>query len=213
MREHDLRVLCDEAYFDIRLDGGRSRSLASLPGMQERCVILFTFAKKYAMGGWRLGASIAPAALTDVFIKLNTNMESCTNHFTQYAAAEALTGDQSGAQRILAVLKQRRDVGARLLNATEGVTCLTPDTTFYLYPNVTGAMKNGGFTDYETFRRAVLKETGVSMCTRAHFGDPLAGEDQFYLRLSYSGIESDQIEEGLTRMKTYLESGYREPKH
>ena len=100
--EHDLYVLCDEAYFDIRLDGGASRSLASLPGMQERCVILYTFAKKYAMGGWRLGASIASRRpITDVFIKLNTNLESCTNHFAQYAAVEALTGDQSGARRIL----------------------------------------------------------------------------------------------------------------
>ena len=62
----------------------------------------------------------------------------------------------------------------------------------------------------ETFRRALLRETGVSMCTRAHFGDPLReDEDQFYLRLSYSGIESDQIEEGLTRMKTFVENGYR----
>jgi len=205
VREHDLYVLLDEAYFDIRLDGGQSRSLASLPGMQERCVILFTFAKRYAMGGWRLGACIAPKEITDVFIKLNTNLESCTNHFTQYAAVEALTGDQSAARRILGALKERRDVGLSVLNDTEGVTCLKAETTFYLYPNITGAMKKGGFAAYEDFRRAVLRETGVSMCTRAHFGDPLVGEDQYYLRLSYSGIACEEIEEGLTRLKAFLE--------
>jgi aspartate/methionine/tyrosine aminotransferase len=69
-------------------------------------------------------------------------------------------------------------------------------------------MKRGGFADSESFRRSVLKETGVSFCTRAHFGDPLEGEDQYYLRLSYSGIASDEIEEGLTGMKAFLESRY-----
>ena len=75
-------------------------------------MILYTFSKKYAMGGWRLGASIAPKHIIDVFIKLNTNLESCTNHFVQYAAVEALTGDQGGARRIISMLKERRDVGA-----------------------------------------------------------------------------------------------------
>ena len=59
VRAHDLMVLCDEAYFDVRFEGA-SRSLASLPGMRERCVILYTFSKKYAMTGWRLGAAIGP---------------------------------------------------------------------------------------------------------------------------------------------------------
>ena len=204
--EHDLRVLCDEAYFDVRLDGGRSRSLASLPGMQERCVILFTFAKRYAMGGWRLGAAIGPKDIIDVIIMLNTNMESCTNHFVQWAGVEALTGDQSGAERILEVLRERRDVGAPILASTEGITCHRPVTTFYLYPNVTGAMRRVGSADYETFRRTLLRETGVSMCTRGQFGDPLPGEEQYYLRFSYSGIDSAQIEEGLTILRGYLES-------
>ena len=66
-------------------------------------------------------------------------------------------------------------------------------------------MKRGGFADSESFRQSVLRETGVSFCTRAHFGDPLEDEDQSYLRLSYSGIASDEIEEGLTRMKTFVE--------
>jgi aspartate/methionine/tyrosine aminotransferase len=209
--EHDLRVLCDEAYFDVRLDGGTGRSLASLPGMQDRCVILFTFAKRYAMGGWRLGAAIGPRDIIDVIVTLNTNMESCTNTFVQWAGVEALTGDQSGARKILQTLRERRDVGVPILASMEGVTCHKPDTTFYFYPNITGAMKKGGYADYESFRRTLLRETGVSMCTRAMFGDPLPGEEQRYLRLSYSGIDTDQIEEGLTRFKAFLESDYREP--
>jgi aspartate/methionine/tyrosine aminotransferase len=209
--EHDLQVLCDEAYFDVRFDGGKGRSLASLPGMQDRCVILFTFAKRYAMGGWRLGAAVGPKDIIDVIVTLNTNVESCTNTFVQWAGVEALTGDQSGAAKILEQLRKRRDAGVPILASTEGVTCHREESTFYFYPNITGAMKKGGYGDYETFRRTVLRETGVSMATRAMFGDPLPGEQQYHLRFSYSGIEVDQIEEGLNRLKTFLEGDYREP--
>ena len=209
--EHDLYVLLDEAYLEIRFDGGKGRSLASLPGMQDRCVILFTFAKRYGMGGWRLGAAIGPKNIIDVMIVLNTNFESCTNTFTQYAAVEALTGDQSGSQKIIEALHERRDVGAAILASTEGVTCYRPDATFYWWPNITGAMKKMGFADYETFRHTVLRETGVSVATRDMFGNPLPGEDQYYLRFSYSGIDTAQIEEGLTGLKAFLESDYREP--
>ena len=72
-------------------------------------------------------------------------------------------------------------------------------------------MKKGGYADYETFRRTVLGETGVSMATRAMFGDPLPGEQQYHLRFAYSGIEVDQIEEGLSKLIAFLESDYREP--
>ncbi len=203
-RRHDLFVLSDEAYFDVRY-AAPSRSIASLPGMQERTVILYTFSKKYAMTGWRLGAAIGPAWFIDVCTTLNTNVESCTNHFVQAAGVEALTGDQSGAQAILAELVRRRDAACDALNACPGITCLRPETTFYLYPNVTRAMALTGLTDYEDFRRAILAETGVSMCTRLHFGPELPGETQRYLRFAYSGLEVERIEEGLAALRTFLE--------
>ncbi len=204
-REHDLFVLCDEAYFDIRYEGA-SRSLASLPGMEERSLILYTFSKKFAMPGWRLGACAGPKWLIDIVAKLSVNDESCSNHFVQFAAVEALAGDQSGARAILETLKARRDTCVDLLNAIEGVRCFRPNATFYLFPNVTEAMRNKGFTDYEEFRRSALRETGVSFCTRAHFGRPLAGETERYIRFAYSGIDIDRIEEGLGKLKAYLES-------
>jgi aspartate/methionine/tyrosine aminotransferase len=95
--ENDLTVLVDEAYFDIRYEGA-SRSFAALPGIAERSVILYTFAKKFAMTGWRLGAAVGPKEIVDVIAKLNVNDESCSNHFNQFGAIEALTGNQSGAQ-------------------------------------------------------------------------------------------------------------------
>ena len=203
--KHDLYVLSDEAYFDIRYEG-RSRSIVSLPGMAERCVVLYTFSKKFAMTGWRLGAAIGPKEIIDVIIKLNVNDESCPNHFIQYGAIEGLTGDQSESRRILQILKERRNVAVDLLNTVEGVRCFRPNVTFYLYPNITWAMEKKGLKTYEEFRRGVLHHTGVSFCTRLHFGRPLPGESDYYIRLAYSGIDVDRIREGLGKFKEYLES-------
>jgi aspartate/methionine/tyrosine aminotransferase len=202
---HDLVVLCDEAYFDVRFKGA-SRSLASFPGMAERCVILYTFSKKYAMTGWRLGAAVGPAAIVDIITRLNVNWESCANHFTQYGALAALAGDQSGPVRMMAALRERRDAALAILNATPGVRCVAPETTFYLYPNVTGAVRRLGCDGHEDFRRRVLDATGVSFCTRLHFGHAREGETEYYLRLAYSGLDTEQIEEGLGKMRTLVES-------
>jgi len=203
--DNDLTVLCDEAYFDIRYEGA-SRSFAALPGMAERCVILYTFAKKFAMTGWRLGASIGPAEVVDVIAKINVNDESCSNHFNQYGAIEALTGDQSGSKRILEILHERRDAAVDALNAIDGVRCFRPHATFYLFPNVTAAMARKGCDDYEQFRLESLRATGVSFCTRLHFSRALPGETQRYIRLAYSGIDTPEIVEGLAALKDYLES-------
>jgi aspartate/methionine/tyrosine aminotransferase len=203
--KHDLYVLCDEAYFDIRYSG-RSRSLTSLPGMEERCVILYTFSKKYAMTGWRLGAAVGPKDIIDVIAKLNVNDESCSNHFIQYGAVEALTGDQSGCAKIIDTLRARRDKAFKIVNSIPGVCCFRPEVTFYLFPNVTELMRRMKLTDYDAFRVACLQKTGVSFCTRRHFGRPLEGEKQFYIRLAYSGIDLADVEEGLTRLKQFAES-------
>ncbi len=205
VRKHNLFVLCDEAYFDIRYEG-QSISFASLPAMAERCVILYTFSKKFAMTGWRLGASIGPKEIIDVIAKLNVNDESCPNHFIQYGAIKGLTGDQTEARQILATLKDRRDLAVDILNSIEGIHCFRPNATFYLFPNVTAAMQRKGLTDFEEFRRRVLTETGVSFCTRLHFGRPLAGEKNRYIRLAYSGIDKTEIEEGLMKFKAFIES-------
>jgi aspartate/methionine/tyrosine aminotransferase len=205
IKRYDLFVLCDEAYFDIRYEG-KSLSLATLPGMAQRCLLLYTFSKKFAMTGWRLGATIGPKEVIDVIAKLNVNDESCSNHFIQYGAIEALTGDQSGAREIVKTLQARRDMAVSMLNSIDGIRCFKPNATFYLFPNVTDVMKRKGFDDYAQFRKAALGETGVSFCTRLHFGRPLPGESQLYIRFAYSGIDVDDIEEGLTKFKKWLES-------
>lgn len=179
--------------------------MASFDGMEERCLILYTFSKKYAMTGWRLSASVGPKDIIDAIAKLNVNDESCSNHFIQYGAIEALTGDQSGHDEIIRILRARRDKAVEMLNSIPGVKCYKPNTTFYLFPNVTGLMQRKKLTDYDPFRKTVLHDTGVSFCTRKHFGRPLPGEKELYIRFAYSGINVDQIEEGLTKFRDWAQ--------
>jgi len=204
VRDHDLLVLDDEAYYDIRYSG-ESRSLASLPYMADRCVLLYTFSKKYAMTGWRVGAAIGPKDLIEAISRFNVNDESCTSHFIQHAAVEALTGPQDGHRDILEVLKLRRDKAVDMLNSIAGIRCYRPHATFYLFPNITEAMKIKGISHMNQFRTQALEQIGVSFCTRLHFGSPLPGETDSYIRLAYSGIDIDQIEEGLSKLKTFIE--------
>ena len=201
--KHDLWVLSDEAYFEMRYSGS-SKSIASLPGMQERTCILYTFSKKFAMTGWRLGAAIAPENLASVIAKLNTNDESCTTHFVQYGGVEGVRGDQSGVATMLGTLRERRDTAVSMLNAIPGVSVHSPNATFYLFPDVTEAMAKKGIDDLAMFAEKALHATGVSFCTRRHFGRPQAGEDRNYIRFAFSGINYDQIEEGLKKFSDWV---------
>ena len=203
--EHNLWVLSDEAYFEMRYSG-TSTSIASFPGMRERTVILYTFSKKFAMTGWRLGAAIGPDEVIAQITKINTNDESCTTHFVQAAGVEALQGDQSGAQSILAELERRRDAAVEQLQTIPGFVIAKPDSTFYLFPNVTNAMDALGFTDVAEFSDAALRATGVSFCTRRHFGRPLPSETEHYVRFAYSGISVDDIGAGVGMLREWIEA-------
>lgn len=202
---HNLFMLSDEPYFHTRY-AGTSKSITSIPGMMERAVILMTFSKRYAMTGWRLGGALGPKEIIDVINKLNVNQESCTAQFVQLAGVEALHGDQSGALEIIRILRERRDVLVDALNSIRGVKVYRPEVTFYLFPDVTDVFRRLGYTDEQKFRLDTLHATGVSFCSRSHFGRPLPGEDRVYIRFAYSGIDVAQIQEGLAKLKAYWES-------
>lgn len=203
--KHDLWVMSDDAYYEI-LYGVKPESIVNLPGMQERTVILYTCSKRFAMTGWRLGAAIGPKPIIDVINKLNTNVESCSPHFIQRAMVEAIPGDTTGPDAIVETLLERRDAAVAGLQAINGVTIAKPDSTFYLFPNITQIMERKGFTDVNQLMTEALTNTDVSFCTRKHFGRPLAGEPNHYIRLAYSGINVADIKTGLARLKDYFEA-------
>jgi aspartate/methionine/tyrosine aminotransferase len=201
--QNNLCVLSDEAYFDIRYSG-EAVSIAGLPGMAERTLILYTFSKKFAMTGWRLGAAVGPAPFVELISKINVNEESCSNHFIQYGALAGLQCCDDEAKEIIRILKARLDLLVDRLNAIPGIRCFRPQATFYVFPNVTAAMTRKGISDVEEFRKACLYETGVSFCTRRHFGRPLPGETEQYVRFAYSGIDLPEIEAGVASLARFL---------
>jgi aspartate aminotransferase len=204
-QEHDLWVLSDEAYFETRYEGV-SNSIASLPGMAERTVILYTFSKKFAMTGSRLGCAVAPLEIATVLGTLNTNDESCTTHYVQWAGIEALRGPQEPVQQTLDILRERRDAACELVNAIPGMHVAVPQSTFYLFPDVTRTMERMGYTAVGDFATAALHQTGVSFCTREHFGRRQPDEHRQYIRLAYSGIDVADIRDGLGRLREWIET-------
>ena len=202
---HDLWVLSDEAYFEVQYSG-TPQSIVSLPGMQERTVILYTCSKRFAMTGWRLGAAIGPQNVVDIISKFNTNIESCTTHFIQRGMIEALEGDTSGPDNILAELRKRRDATVAGLNAIDGISVTAPNSTFYLFPNVSAIMERKNISDINFLMDQALTETSVSFCTRKHFGRTVKNEMGNYLRFAYSGIHIDDINEGMGKLKLFFET-------
>ena len=172
--------------------------------MAERTVILYTFSKKFAMTGWRLGCAVAPVPVAEMIAKLNTNDESCTTHFVQEAGVEALR-DPSGAGPLLTELERRRNAATAAIAKIPGMSCPKPEATFYLFPNVTEAMTITGHDDVSDFATAALHNTGVSFCTRRHFGRQQPDEVEQYVRFAYSGIDVDDISEGLSRLAEWIE--------
>ena len=203
--KNDLWVLSDEAYFEIQYSGNPI-SIVSLPGMKERTVILYTCSKRFAMTGWRLGAAVGPKNAIDIISKFNTNIESCTTHFIQRGMTEAIEGSTAGPDGILAELRKRRDATVEGLNAIDGISVTAPNSTFYLFPNVSEVMQRKNISDVNILMEQALTETNVSFCTRKHFGRLIENEVGDYLRFAYSGIDVEDINEGMKKLKLFFES-------
>ena len=203
--QNDMFLISDDAYFDTLFEG-TPRSIASLPGMKQRTLTMYTFSKKFAMTGWRLGGAIGPSKIIEEITRLNVNMESCTTHFIQYAGVAGLNAPKKETQDILDKLRVRRDILVKTMNGIEGVEAHSPEAGFYVFPKITKLMERTGFGDVEEFRKAVLNDTGVSFCGRHHFGRPLENENDSYIRLAFSGISKDDLAEGMDLFQKWIES-------
>jgi aspartate/methionine/tyrosine aminotransferase len=193
-REHDLTVLADEIYGRILYEGEHI-SIASLPGMAERTIVLDGFSKTYAMTGWRLGYAIVPEKLVTPFSRLIVNSVSCTNAATQWAGVEALTGPQDSVAAMVEEFRVRRDLIVDGLNSIPGVTCLRPEGAFYAFPDISGT----GLSGAELADR-LLHEGGVSALAGTAFGH--VGTN--HLRFSYANSR-ENIAEAVKRTRAVVE--------
>lgn len=188
--ERNLMILSDEIYSRLLFDGEQHFSIMSVPGLQERTILLDGFSKTYAMTGWRMGYGVMRADLATHITRLMTNSNSCTASFTQIAGIEALRGDQSSVDRMRDEFQRRRDVFVAGLNKIKGVSCRMPKGAFYVFPNIT---KTGWKS--KLLADALLEQAGVAALSGTSFGE--FGEG--YLRFSVAN-SLENLEEALVRL-------------
>ena len=190
----DVFVLADEIYSRILYEG-KHESIASLPGMKEKTILLDGFSKTYAMTGWRLGYGVMRKDIAQKVAQLMTNSNSCTCSFTQMAGMEALKGSQDDAEKMVAEFKRRREVIVDGLNKIKGFSCKKPRGAFYVFPNIKGTGM-----DCRKLGDHLLYNAGVAVLPGTSFGKYGEG----YLRLSFAN-SVENIKKALDRIAKAVE--------
>lgn len=193
VEERDLFVISDEIYAELTYGPERHVSIASLPGMRERTVLINGFSKAYAMTGWRLGYACAPKMILSQMLKIHQYAIMCAPTTSQYAAVSALRDGDSDVQHMRESYDQRRRY---LIHAFEemGLECFEPLGAFYMFPSI----KRFGMTSDE-FATRLLKEEKVAVVPGTAFGD--SGEG--YLRVSYA-YSLKSLKEALGRIERFV---------
>ena len=195
VRERDLMVLSDEIYSRIYYTAEAPVSIASLPGMLEKTILLDGFSKTYAMTGWRLGYGVMPEWLVEGVNKLMVNSNSCAASFTQRAALAALTGPQTAVEEMVEQFRRRREVFCQALNTIPGFRCVAPGGAFYAFANIEGT----GATSQD-MADFLLERAGVACLNGGSFGKYGEG----YLRFSFAN-SLENLQEAARRIEAVRE--------
>lgn len=190
--DRNIMVLTDEIYSRLIFEG-EHHSIMSLPGMQERCILLDGFSKTYAMTGWRMGYGVMRPDLATHVARLMTNSNSCTASFTQVAGIEALRGPQASVEAMCAEFKKRRDIMVTGLNRIKDFSCRLPKGAFYVFPNI----QETGWPS-KKLADTLLEDAGVAALSGTAFGH--FGEG--YLRFSVAN-SIENIEKALERVDAW----------
>ncbi len=193
IEEKDLFVLSDEIYAELTYKGEHV-SIASIPGMKERTVLINGFSKAYAMTGWRLGYTAAPAVILKQMLKIHQYAIMCAPTTSQYAAIEALRNGDEDIARMKEAYDERRRY---LLGAFRelGMDCFEPYGAFYMFP----CIKRFGLTSDE-FANRLLREEKIAIVPGTAFGD--SGEG--YLRVSYA-YSLEDLKKAIGRIRRFVD--------
>lgn len=196
-KEFDIYIYSDEIYSRMYYaEGAAFSSPSALDHCKERTIVANGFSKAFAMTGWRIGALIGPS---DVMAKMELLLQttsSCVPPFIQYAAIEAIEGDQSAVNMMVGEYKNRMKTLVDGLNSIPGIKCLPPGGAIYIFPNISGT----GMTS-EEFADFALEKAGVAVLPGTNFGEHGTG----YIRMCVVSSRED-IERGLKRLKEAIES-------
>ncbi len=191
--EHDLWVISDEVYADI-IFTGTHQSIASIPGMADRTIIVSSLSKSHAMTGWRIGWTIAPELLTPHFDNLALCMLYGLPGFVQEAAATALTDQRNASKDMCEIYQRRCDVVCAELAKANRLVVLKPEAAMYVMVDV-----RGYGMDSAEFCRALYDNTGVSVLDAGAFGQSARG----WVRICFT-ISEQQLIEGCRRITEFL---------
>ena len=191
--KHDIFVMSDEIYSELTYKD-KHVSIAELPGMQERTILINGFSKAYAMTGWRLGYACGPREIIQQMTKIHQFAIMCAPTTSQCAAVEALKNGDGDVEQMRTAYNQRRRY---LMNAFRemGLECFEPYGAFYVFP----CIKEFGLTSDE-FAERLLKEEKLAVVPGTAFGD--CGEG--FLRISYA-YSMEQLKEALSRMDRFIQ--------
>lgn len=193
--KHDLYVVSDEIYGELTYGGKKHVSIASLPGMKERTILINGFSKAYAMTGWRLGYACGPEPVIAQMTKIHQYCIMCAPTTSQYAAVEALHNGDDDVKMMRESYDERRRFVLHML-AQMGLPCFEPEGAFYVFP----CIREFGMTSDE-FATRLLKEEKVAIVPGTAFGD--CGEG--YLRISYA-YSIDNLKKALGRLEKFVGS-------
>lgn len=188
----DIFVLSDEIYDRLMYDG-ETISIASIPEMRGRTLVLDGFSKTYAMTGWRIGYCVANVDIIKKFEMIMVNSVSCTCSFTQMAAVEALKGPQDSVVEMKNKFKERRDWLVNALNEIDGIKCCMPRGAFYAFPDISSF----GLSSKE-FADRLLEEEGIALAWGTSFGEYGEG----HIRISYA-TSLENLKEAVERLKRF----------
>ena len=191
--KHDLIVISDEIYSELTYNE-QHVSIASLPGMRERTVVINGFSKAFAMTGWRLGYAMGPREIVAQMIKLHQFAIMCAPTVSQFAAIEAMTNGDEDVEMMRDAYDQRRRY---LLNELRkmGLPCFEPEGAFYIFPDI----REFGMTS-EEFANALLQAKKLAVVPGDAFGE--AG--QGFVRISYA-YSVKELKEAIRRLREFVE--------
>ena len=192
-QEKDIFVISDEIYSELTYGDQTHCSIASLPGMRDRTIVINGFSKAYAMTGWRLGYALAPEPIAVQMTKIHQFAIMCAPTVSQYAAVEAIKNGDDDIDKMRTSYNQRRRL---LLNAFRemNLPCFEPKGAFYVFP----CIKEFGITSDE-FATRLIHEEELAVVPGTAFGD--CGEG--FLRISYA-YSIDQLREAMIRMERFI---------
>jgi aspartate aminotransferase len=195
-KKRGIWLMTDECYCRFLYDS-QPYSVASLDGIKDTVIVAGSLSKTYAMTGWRIGFTLAPAAVCNAIIKLQSHSTSNPTSIAQKGAIEALLGDQGSVDVMLAEYRKRRDFVLGRLRAMPGVTCAEPRGAFYAYPNIGGALRVDGIRTPMEFAEKLLAEAHVAVVPGEAFGT------EKHVRISYA-TSMENIARGLDRFEAFI---------